>query len=243
MVCLLAGAGLASCAASGTTGANESGGDASLGGTRDTGAVAPDVAAGSDSGGQGAADASAQGDAPTADKTCQGLPDGTPCGAAPDACHDPPVCAGGQCGTPLAKASGTVCAAAPDACHTPGTCNGGTCGAPAARPDGYNWDSTDSTAICCGGGEKHSSSDSDCGACGIQCNASNGEACAPLGGHYFCRGCVASSLCWSKCCATDFTPYTCADSDCAGNCPATNLCPPGAHCVPGNGSSPDYCSY
>ena len=62
-----------------------------------------------------------------------------------------------------------------------------------------------------------------------------------LGGHYFCRGCIASINCWSKCCSTSFSPYSCAASDCAGNCDAA-YCPAGTHCVSGGGTSSDYCA-
>ncbi|HEY8042321.1 MAG TPA: hypothetical protein VIF15_21105 [Polyangiaceae bacterium] len=175
-------------------------------------------------------------------KTCQGLPDGTPCGAAPDICHDAPACAAGACATAAAKADGFVCAKAPDACHTDGTCKAGSCGAAAARADGFNWTAGDDTARCCGGKPLHTNTDSDCGACGIQCNGGNGESCQALGGHWFCRGCVASAACWSKCCSNSFSPPSCAASDCAGNCSAT-YCPPGTHCASGGGVSSDYCSY
>jgi hypothetical protein len=96
--------------------------------------------------------------------------------------------------------------------------------------------------MCCGGNEAHSSDNGNCGVCGIQCNAGNGESCQILGGRYFCRGCVASAACWSHCCSTSFSPYSCAASDCAGNCSAA-YCPPGTHCVSGGGISSDYCSY
>ncbi len=219
-----------------------------------------------------AAPLEASADSSATGKTCAGLADGTPCGPVPDVCHAAPVCSGGVCGAPAPKANGfvcapapdgchsegtcssgvcqpppdkpdgTVCASAPSACYTSGTCSGGVCGAPAPRADGYNWSSGDFTAICCSGSEVHADTSSNCGACGIKCNASNGESCSLLGGHYFCRGCVASSACWSKCCSESFSPFSCAASDCAGNCDST-YCPPGTHCVVGAPSSSDYCSY
>ncbi|HEY1691287.1 MAG TPA: hypothetical protein VGG39_03955 [Polyangiaceae bacterium] len=204
-------------------------------------------------------------------KSCVGLPDGTPCGPSPDVCHDVAACAGGACAAPQAKADGfvcgaasdvchdapqcasgactpqpkadgTVCASAPDGCHTDGTCKGGSCGAVGTRADGYEWTAGDDTARCCGGKPIQTTSDTDCGACGIKCNASNGESCSALGGHYFCRGCVASTACWSHCCSESFSPYTCAASDCAGDCDST-YCPSGTHCVSGAPNSSDYCSY
>jgi hypothetical protein len=113
------------------------------------------------------------------------------------------------------------------------------------HPDGYVWFAPDPTARCCHGQPMHEAdftTATDCGACGIACNAANGEACSALAGHYFCRGCVASAACWSKCCSTSFTPYSCAASDCAGNC-SSMYCPTGTHCVPGAPNSSDYCSY
>jgi hypothetical protein len=180
--------------------------------------------------------------AATGGKSCAGLPNGTLCGAAPDICHDAPVCAGGACAPAAAKPDGFVCATAPDACHTDGTCKAGACGAVGTRAEGYNWTAGDDTARCCGGKPIHTNVDGNCGACGIVCNGSNGESCKAVGGHWFCNGCVASAACWSHCCSTSFSPPSCAASDCAGNCSAT-YCPPGTHCVSGNGVSSDYCSY
>jgi hypothetical protein len=210
-------------------------------------------------------------DVPLVGKTCQGLPDGTPCGPAPnecvndslcsqgtcaapvakgdgtacggtpDVCHNQSTCAGGPC-SPQAKPDGTVCAAAPDACHTAATCSGGTCGAVGTQPDGTNWNTSDTSAICCSGNEVENSSNDNCGACGITCNAINGESCQALDGIYFCRGCMSSSGCWSQCCSESFTPNSCAASDCAGNCSA-EYCPSGTHCVEGAPNASDYCAY
>jgi hypothetical protein len=114
------------------------------------------------------------------------------------------------------------------------------------EPDGFNWDPNDPTARCCKGVLAHESdfiTDTNCGACGIACNAGNGESCMLFGGHYFCEGCVASASCWSGCCSTSFAPtQLCAASDCAGNC-SNAFCPPGTHCVNGLPNSSDYCSY
>ncbi|HTQ47558.1 MAG TPA: hypothetical protein VMI75_32605 [Polyangiaceae bacterium] len=211
-------------------------------------------------------------DAPIVAKSCTGLSDGTPCAPAPDICHDAAVCMGGTCAPPAAKADGFVCGKAPDvchlapvcksgacaaaanaqdgtqcgnapnACHDAPKCSAGKCAAAAEKANGFQWSASDATSMCCGGTEAHSSDDNNCGVCGIQCNASNGESCSALGGHYFCRGCVASAACWSHCCSTSFSPYSCAASDCAGNCSA-QYCPAGTHCVSGGGTSSDYCSY
>jgi hypothetical protein len=241
--------------------------------------VGPDAKRGDDAAGGPSPDAlvtgddgDGGGDADLGSKSCAGLPDGTPCGPAPDICHDAPVCAGGACApappkadgfvcgpapdvchdaqvcssgvcAPApAKADGFVCAPAADVCHADGTCKSGVCGAVTARPEGYQWMAGDDTARCCGGQAVHTTTDSNCGVCGIKCNTGNGESCQALGGHYFCRGCVASAACWSHCCSTSFTPYSCAASDCAGNC-SSMYCPPGTHCVSGGTTSSDYCSY
>jgi hypothetical protein len=116
---------------------------------------------------------------------------------------------------------GTPCKAAPDACHTDGLCKAGVCEAPATHVNGYNWMSGDDTAICCGGVPVHADTNSNCGVCGIVCNTANGESCEVLGGRYFCRNCIASSGCWSHCCSQSFSPPSCAASDCVGNCSST----------------------
>jgi hypothetical protein len=187
-------------------------------------------------------DASAQPDV-VIPGSCAGQPDGTVCVLSHDPCLANAVCTGGLCGGLTPKPNGTACKAAPDPCHSDATCNAGQCGTTfPVRADGYNWQAGDDTARCCGGNKIHANTDTDCGACGIHCNAGNGESCQLLGGHYFCRGCVASAQCWSHCCSTSFSPYSCAASDCAGSCSST-YCPPGTHCVVGNGTSSDYCAY
>jgi hypothetical protein len=145
-------------------------------------------------------------------------------------------------GSCVGKPDGTVCVKSPDGCHTDATCSGGLCGGLGTRADGYNWKAGDDNARCCNGKPIETTTNDDCGACGIRCNAGNGESCQPLGGHYFCRGCVASAACWSKCCSTSFSPNSCAASDCAGNC-NNAVCPPGSHCVNGLPNSSDYCAY
>jgi hypothetical protein len=101
---------------------------------------------------------------------------------------------------------------------------------------------SDDTARCCAGVAVHASTDRDCGACGIACNAADGESCQELGGHWFCRGCQSNAGCWSKCCSISFSPYSCAASDCSGHC-APQVCPPGTHCVDASGTSSAYCAY
>jgi hypothetical protein len=113
---------------------------------------------------------------------------------------------------------GTKCQSAPDACHTDGVCVMGQCSPPQVRPDGYNWKQGDEFARCCNGKPIITNTNSDCGVCGIQCNQNNGESCQLLGGRWFCRGCNTSAGCWSKCCSLSFNPPSCAASDCMGNC-------------------------
>lgn len=206
--------------------------------------VGPDDRSGSGSGGP-SPDAIVLGDdspAETGGKSCVNLQDGTPCGSAPDICHEPPVCMSGVCAAPAAKPDGLVCDPASDACHTDGTCKAGSCQAQGTRPETYEWQPNDPTARCCGGKPVHTTTDQDCNVCGIACNKSNGESCQEVAGHWFCRGCIASAACWSHCCSTSFNPPSCAASDCAGNCDS-QYCPAGSHCVSGNGQSSDYCSY
>jgi hypothetical protein len=173
--------------------------------------------------------------------SCAGQPDGTVCVLSHDPCYANAVCTGGLCGGLVPKPNGTVCKASTMPCEADAVCTGGQCGNFTTRGDGYNWQAGDDTARCCVGQPLHTTSDADCGACGIRCNAGNGESCSQFGGHYFCRGCVASAACWSHCCSTSYSPYSCAASDCAGHCDA-QYCPPGTHCVVGSGTS-DYCAY
>jgi len=137
---------------------------------------------------------------------------------------------------------GTVCKAAPDACHDDGKCSAGKCLAPQPKPEGYNWKSSDTNARCCATVAVTTSSNSNCGACGIKCNANNGESCQLLGGRYFCRGCTSNSGCWSGCCSTSFSPYSCAASDCKGNCDGSK-CPANTTCKLGLPQSSNYCGY
>jgi hypothetical protein len=163
-----------------------------------------------------------------------------------DAATPPPEDAGPDVWAPPAgcatQVDGTKCAPAPNACYTEGVCQGGVCNAPRKRADGYAWKQGDTFARCCGGQPVITNTDANCGACGIACNAGNGESCQQLGGRWFCRGCTTSNGCWSKCCSKSFSPYSCAASDCLGNCSDT-YCPPGTKCVLGNGLSSNYCAY
>ncbi len=137
---------------------------------------------------------------------------------------------------------GTPCKSAPNVCFNAGVCKSGQCFSPTPKPEGYNWNVNDPNARCCGGSPLTLNTSSNCGACGIKCNPNNGESCSLLGGRYFCRGCIASSGCWSGCCSTSFTPYTCSASDCKGNCDGTK-CPANTTCKLGLPTSSNYCGY
>lgn len=169
-------------------------------------------------------------------------PEGTVCDPASGPCEDAGVCQGGACQPASQKADGEVCEAAPSACHTDGKCSGGVCGSPSKRADGYNWESGDTWKRCCDGQALRMDSNSHCGVCGIQCNASNGESCQQnsANGQFYCSGCVSSAQCWSGCCSTSFgTPHRCAASDCVvGNCEG---CPAGT-CKTWSDAS-NSCSY
>src|ERR1700691_2914158 len=90
------------CAASGDGGDGGAapGSDASTGGSDGSGGPSPDAVVLADDGPGDGRDEAAGDDADDAaqgGKSCAGLPDGTPCGAAPDICHDAPACQSGAC--------------------------------------------------------------------------------------------------------------------------------------------------
>lgn len=232
--------GSAACGSHGAAFTPDEGDDASTSsdGSRDVSLPNADALVLADSGSD---DASMQSDV-VIPGSCIGKPDGTVCVQTHDPCYADAVCTNGLCGGLTPRPNGTVCAPSTDACKADAVCTGGQCGTFTTRPNGFNWQVGDDTARCCGGAKIHTNTNADCGACGIQCNAGNGESCSLLGGHYFCRGCVASTACWSHCCSLSFSPASCAASDCNGNC-STTYCPPGTHCVVGNGTSSDYCAY
>ena len=101
------------------------GGDVVIGPSPD--AVVPGIDASSSSGGEAGGDDDAADPEDAAEdghpsKSCVGLSDGTPCGAAPDICHNAPLCEGGSCAAAAPKSDGFVCGTAPDACHDAPTC-------------------------------------------------------------------------------------------------------------------------
>lgn len=112
----------------------------------------------------------------------------------------------------------------------------------AGKADGYNYDPGDTYARCCDAGAVRTVTDDMCGTCAIKCNTAKGQKCTLEGPHYYCRGCVQSADCWSKCCSTEFGIGLCAASDCVSGVCEPALCKDGTRCtVPGDASN--YCEY
>ena len=170
--------------------------------------------------------------------TCTGKADGGSCGTN-DACHDTPTCAAGVC-TPHQKADGTPCAAATDACHGVPVCKTGVCGPSSALAEGTQWRPGDDNARCCSGKPIETTSNTNCGVCGVVCNTAKSQSCGALNGHYFCLGCALDPDCWSGCCSLTNGAH-CSPSDCTrGTCHVPNLCPDMSHCQM---DVVNYCSY
>ncbi|MGH7283518.1 MAG: hypothetical protein ACRELY_18485 [Polyangiaceae bacterium] len=108
--------------------------------------------------------------------------------------------------------------------------------------DGYNYDPSDTYARCCDASAVRTVTDDQCGACFIKCNIAKGQKCQSAGPHYYCRGCEASTDCWSDCCSLEFGTGLCAASNCAtGSCDVA-ICKDGTHCVVA-GDASNYCAY
>jgi hypothetical protein len=162
--------------------------------------------------------------------------------AAADAAR--PADGGGPSSDPCATlAAGAFCAYAGGCQCT--YCQSGTCSSTTACPEGFNWEAGNDLARCCSGLAVLTDTNENCGVCGVHCataGVSSAQNCEILGGHYQCADCSANSECWSGCCATDTTPYHCAESNCnTGACPA-GLCPAPSTCQTATGE-PNYCSY
>lgn len=169
---------------------------------------------------------------------CTGLGDGAVCGRN-DPCHDVPTCDNGVC-TPHPKADDTPCAAAADACHSIPVCKTGVCGPSTPLPEGFNFKPGDDNARCCGGRPIETTTNVDCGVCGVACNTAKGQSCGAIAQHYLCLNCNGTNAdCWSGCCSLTGVSH-CAPSDCAtGNC-NTAVCPNQSHC---QSDVVNYCSY
>jgi hypothetical protein len=126
------------------------------------------------------------------------------------------------------------------------TCQNGTCSGSKKCPEGYNWDTKNSLARCCGGLAVVTNTNANCGVCGVVCKTAGvttPQDCKLLSGHYLCVGCSANSECWSQCCSSAPTPSHCAASDCnTGNCP-NGICPAPAKCEMGPNNTPNFCAY
>jgi hypothetical protein len=155
-------------------------------------------------------------------------PDGTVCAPTTDPCKTPGVCKDDVCGPIGDAADGTKCGAASDACHTDPTCKTGKCQAQGTHPDGYNYDSGNYLARCCGGAPTSLNSPGNCGACGIKCASGRCINTGSTNGQQWWCSCTASSECWSGCCA-DGSPSVCSPSSCGS--PAKCItCPGNASC-------------
>jgi hypothetical protein len=170
--------------------------------------------------------------------SCDEKADGAACGT-DDACHDTPTCAAGTC-TLHEKPDGTPCAAATDACHSVPLCSKGVCGPSTAFPEGTQWHPGDDNARCCSGKPIETTSNTNCGVCGVTCNTGKKQSCGPLNGHYFCMGCALDPDCWSGCCSLTNAPH-CSPSNCnSGACNVPDVCPAMSHC---QSDVVNYCSY
>lgn len=167
------------------------------------------------------------GDAPVEVNTCG--PDGTECMPTTDPCKLPGRCMAGACGAITNAPDGTKCGDASNACHTERVCKGGTCQAEGTHADGYNYQSGNYLARCCGGTPTTINTPNNCGACGIHC--ASGE-CINTGAtnaqQWWCR-CTANSQCFSNCCANG-SPSVCSPSTCGSSASCTS-CPGGATCT------------
>lgn len=187
--------------------------------------------------GQAQAGQSQAGQGGQATGPCAGKADGDVCDPTTAVCKVSGVCVAGSCKPQTNKPDGSICDDPKNPCQQPGVCAAGACGAPKARADNYGYDPANEFALCCGGQPTKVTSATNCGACGIGCNASNGESCQARTNagqtNYYCAGCVASAACWSGCCSTSFpaSMNVCAASDCKGGC--TSKCPAGTHCQSG----------
>lgn len=190
----------------------------------------------------GAGDAPVDAGAEAPADPCATLPDDASCGDA-DPCNARPTCRAGHCDRHPLEA-GTFCAYL-GACQC-GYCNGsGACADTRACPQGFNWEAGVDIARCCGGLPVLTSTNANCGVCGVQCRTAGvtkAQNCQLLGGHYQCVDCNANSECWSGCCAIDTTPYHCSESNCNTGACVQGLCPSPSHCVQGT-NEPNYCSY
>lgn len=174
---------------------------------------------------------------------CAAQMEGTPCGPAPDRCHEAPRCKAGLCVPGLEKPDESLCDVGPSPCFMR-VCRGGACVGDKPRPDGYAWLASNPLARCCGGQPEMLNNENHCGACGAMCNRANGEQCALVEGRPFCTGCQESGGCWTGCCSKNYAIPVCEPSDCseASVC-VESACPAGSTCTVTADDTPNFCAY
>jgi hypothetical protein len=125
----------------------------------------------------------------------------------------------------------------PDTSSTDGSTN--PC---SGRPDGFSLNALDPYSRCCGGVAVETTTDTNCGVCGVACNTALGQSCGLIDGQYLCLDCSSNADCWSGCCAATVSPPHCSANDCAtGACATPDPCAAhGAHCTIAGVA---YCSY
>jgi hypothetical protein len=100
------------------------------------------------------------------------------------------------------------------------------------KADGTSLNPLDPYARCCGGMAVETTSDTNCGICGIACNTGAGQSCGMIDQVYLCLNCQADGDCWSGCCGGTVSPPHCGANDCS-----TGTCTAGADpCAPYNAS-------
>ena len=166
-------------------------------------------------------------DTPIDMNTCG--PDGAECAATTDPCKLPGRCMAGVCGAITNAPDATKCGDASNACHTNRLCKAGACQAEGTHPDGYNYDSGNYLARCCGGAPTSINTPNNCGACGLKCASGRCINPGATNNQQWWCSCTASSECWSGCCA-DGSPPVCSPSSC-GSTARCIACPGGASCT------------
>jgi len=156
-------------------------------------------------------------------------PDGAECAPTTDLCKLPGRCAAGVCGPITDAPDDTKCASASNACHTDRLCKAGVCQADTTHPDGYNYDTGNYLARCCGGTPTSINTPNNCGACGLRCASGRCINTGATNSQQWWCACSASSECWSNCCA-DGSPPVCSPSSC-GSTARCITCPGGASCT------------
>lgn len=156
-------------------------------------------------------------------------PDGAECLSTSDPCKVAGTCKAGVCGAISNAPDNKKCGAASDACHTDRVCKAGVCQAEGSRLEGYNYDSTNYLARCCGGAPTSINTASNCGACGLRCASGKCINTGATNSQQWWCTCSGNSECFSNCCA-DGSPSVCSPSSCGSTAKCTS-CPGGASCT------------